>query len=121
MAVLPHELQVWYVLPALRKEIALALIKNHKLPQKKVAQIMGLSEAAVSQYMSSKRGNNMKFSTEIMQRIEAAGDRINANNSVAMEELIRLSETDEVKVMVCQLHKEREPSLSMNCSMCFRR
>ena len=41
MVFLPQELEIWYVLPALRREFALALTQKHKLSQRKAAEILG--------------------------------------------------------------------------------
>ena len=52
----PCEKIVWNLLPAIRREIAISLIKEQKLSQKEVAERLGLSEAAVSRYINGKRG-----------------------------------------------------------------
>ncbi|MBI3034227.1 transcriptional regulator [Candidatus Woesearchaeota archaeon] len=120
MAVLPQEIQVWYVLPALRREMARMLIGHHGMPQKKAAAILGVSEGAVSQYLSSKRGANVKFSRPVMQNIKAAANRIAEDNSTAIHELIKLSEMDSVKRMICELHIEQDPAIKRECNICFR-
>ena len=51
MVHMPQEIEVWYVIPAIRKQLAKALVGEHKLPQKQVADIMGVSSAAISQYL----------------------------------------------------------------------
>ncbi len=119
MKVLPQEIQVWYVLPALRRELAKALIEKG-LSQKKVAAALGITEGAISQYLNSKRGVNVQFEKEIISSVKDAAERISGNNSTAMEELIRLSEMQKVKLSVCQLHMEQDPSLPKGCDICFR-
>ena len=69
MKVLPQEVEVWYLIPALRKEITKALIKDFGKNQREVSAILGVSEGAVSQYLSSKRGNELKFSKEELGEI----------------------------------------------------
>jgi len=51
----PCEFIIWYVLPALRKQLAQTLIREYGMNQAEVAKRMGVSEAAISQYLSSKR------------------------------------------------------------------
>ncbi|MBI3052291.1 transcriptional regulator [Candidatus Woesearchaeota archaeon] len=116
---LPQEIQVWYVLPALRRELAILLA--HSTPRKEIAKTLGVSEAAVSQYLSSKRGNNVAFDRQIMGQIAAAAARISRDSSQAMAELIRLSELPGVMQAMCRLHKEQEPSVEKGCDICFRR
>jgi len=120
MAVLPQEIQVWYVLPALRRELAVTLIRKYSMPQKKVASIMGLSEGAVSQYLSSKRGASVKFAVEVTKEILVSARRISNYGSSAMDELMRLSSLEEVKQMVCSLHMRQDSSVEKGCDICFR-
>ena len=120
MAILPQEIQVWYVLPALRRELAVTLIKKHRLSQKKVASLLGISEGAVSQYLSLKRGTSVKFELEVMSMIEQAAAKIKEDDSSAMHELMKLSEHEGVKRIVCELHIEQDTKISKNCDICFR-
>ena len=56
----PQELEVWYILPAIRRELTISL-KEEGLKQRQVAEILGVTEAAVSQYIKSKRAKAIKF------------------------------------------------------------
>ena len=62
---LPQEIEVWYIIPAIRRELTKILIKQYNLKQKKVAMLLGISEAAISQYLSNKRGQEIKFPKEM--------------------------------------------------------
>lgn len=55
VARLPTEVEYWYVLPVIRKELAKKLKELGKLRQKEVADILGISESAVSQYLKGTR------------------------------------------------------------------
>ena len=50
---------IWHVLPAIRKEFSIHLMKNYGLNQKQVAELLGITPAAVCQYLSDKRGVNI--------------------------------------------------------------
>ena len=52
----PCEVITWYILPAIRRELATKLVKEHGITQKKTAELLGLTDAAISQYVSKKRG-----------------------------------------------------------------
>ncbi len=117
--VLPQEIQLWYVLPALRRELVKALISRHRMQRKMIAKALGISEGAVSQYLSSKRGVNVKFSLGIVRQIELSSDLIASGDSSAMPELVRLSGLPEVKRMVCKIHMMQDPFMKKNCSICF--
>jgi ribose 5-phosphate isomerase len=47
---LPIEIEYWYVLPVLRRELAKSLKEIGQLKQKEIAKILGMSESAVRQY-----------------------------------------------------------------------
>jgi predicted transcriptional regulator len=63
----PCEQIVWDLLPAIRKEMTISLIKQHKMTQKEAAEKLGLSEAAVSRYISGKRGG-LDISLDTIQK-----------------------------------------------------
>jgi hypothetical protein len=46
---------MWYGLPVIRKEIAATMINNFGLNQKETAKKLGITPAAVCQYMSKKK------------------------------------------------------------------
>ena len=52
----PCESITWYMLPALRRGLAIKLIQHHGCTQKEAAGLLGLTDAAVSQYLARKRG-----------------------------------------------------------------
>jgi predicted transcriptional regulator len=69
------------VLPQIRAELVYRLVQNKGVPQIKVATWMGLSRAAVSQYMSKKRGvGEIEMSEALNDIIEAWADGIIAGD-----------------------------------------
>jgi len=83
----PCELIVWYVLPAIRREFARVLVKEFNLTQREAARKLGVTESAVSQYLKSKRGKEMKFNQEIIDEIEKSAKEIleSEKDSLAIE------------------------------------
>ena len=63
------EIMVQRVLPAIRAEIARMIISEHSRSQQEAAEILGLSRAAVSQYLSEKRGAEVDFSVDAQEEI----------------------------------------------------
>ena len=55
---IPCEVVVWHVLPMIRKELANELVTIHEISQAEVARRFGVTDAAVSQYIRKKRGEN---------------------------------------------------------------
>ncbi|MFX0096726.1 MAG: transcriptional regulator [Candidatus Hodarchaeota archaeon] len=58
---LPCEKVVSAILPLIRAEIAKTLVLDFKLTQIKAAKLLGLTQAAVSQYVTSKRGYKLRI------------------------------------------------------------
>ena len=66
---LPSEVEARAMIPALRALIARKLIEAHNLPQQKVANMLGVTQAAVSNYLREVRGAGIS--------IDLSGDTLN--------------------------------------------
>lgn len=84
----PCEAIVWYVLPALRREMALELVELGR-NQREAAGLLGVTEAAVSQYIAAKRGNVRWLTSTMRKKIRACARKI-AGGSPVPEELCGL-------------------------------
>jgi len=115
---MPQEIEVWYIIPALRRELAKCMI-GLGLAQKQIAEKMGLTEAAVSQYLSSKRAKDVIFSNAILDEIKKSADRIIENKKNIVSEMVRLTNLTSVKHVMCDLHKKHDVNLPSGCDVCF--
>jgi|TARA_Y100000310_G_C20670847_1_gene810196 hypothetical protein len=118
--VMPQEIEVWYLIPALRREIARILITDYKLSQKKSAEILGITGAAISQYLKSKRGNEIKFSRTETEKIKKSTKKIIKNNENTMKEIYDLCVFLRKSKTICKLHKSRDKNVPKNCEVCFK-
>lgn len=116
---LPQEIEVWYVLPALRREFAKVLIKEHKLTQKAVAELLQITEAAVSQYISGKRASQVKFGNDVLKEIRRSAKRVVKEKIPLFIELERISKLLTVKQVVCEMCKSSNVGLG-ECNVCFK-
>ncbi len=116
--ILPQEVEVWYLIPAIRKELAKVFIKEYHLKQKQVAEVLGITEAAVSQYLKSKRGQEVKFSPKEMAEIEKAAKRIAINDENSTEVLYGLCSVFRGSEFLCKIHKKLDKSVAGNCRAC---
>ncbi len=57
------------IFPTIRAAIARKLITENGVPQAKVAEVLGITQAAVSQYMKSVRGKQILQNPEINEKI----------------------------------------------------
>ena len=118
---MPQEVEVRYILPAIRRELARVFIQEHKLSQKEAAKMLGLTEAAVSQYQHSKRAKEVVFSNNVVNEIKVSADRILAdknNKQRVIAEMYRISGLTSVKQILCDIHKAQSKELE-HCNICF--
>ena len=118
MSVKTHqEIEVWYVIPAIRREMVLELRKR-KVSQKAAAKLLGLTEAAVSQYMSGKRGTDVRFEKDMRAEIRKSVDSVQKGAS-AMEEIHRLTTFCRMNGTLCKIHRKMG-NVPKECKVCFR-
>jgi hypothetical protein len=113
----PQEIEVWYVLPAIRRELALSM-KSHGKTQKEIARLLDVTEAAVSQYLHKKRAKELKLSKSIKSAITSSAKRI-ASKRDAMEHMQRLLNQANKEGVVCRLHRYKHSELK-GCEACFK-
>lgn len=87
MYVLPQEVEVWYILPAIRREFARILIREYKITYAKTGKLLGITRSAVSQYLSSKRAAKIKIHPKAIEEIKESAVRIVKNRSNALAEM----------------------------------
>ncbi len=116
---LPQEIEVWYILPALRREFAKVLIKEHKLSQKRVAGLLQITEAAVSQYISGKRASQVRFDSKVLKEIQKSAKRVVKSDVSLFTELERISKHLTVKQVVCDMCRTSNVGLG-ECNVCFK-
>ncbi len=116
---LPQEIEVWYILPALRREFAKALTKEHKLSQKRVAGLLRVTEAAVSQYISGKRASQVGFDSKVLKEIQKSAKRVVKGDVSLFTELERISKHLTVKLVVCEMCRTSNRGIG-ECNVCFK-
>ena len=110
----PQEIEVWYLIPALRKMLVEELHKRN-LKSTEIANILHLTKASVSHYLSNKRGavriNN--FDDEIKKSADAL-----ITGSCPTKEIQRLIIKAIKKGILCDLHRRVE-KVNDNCHICM--
>ena len=118
MKLMPQEIEVRYIIPSLRKELA-TYLKKKGLKQKDIAETLNLPPAAVSQYMKEKRGITV-FSEKIKKEIQKSGDKIIKDRFATQEELLRLITIIKKSYALCEVHKQHD-CVPENCDFCFKK
>jgi len=106
MYLLPQEIEVWYIIPAIRKELAKLLTKKYEMSYEQAGALLGISKAAVSQYLSNKRANKIKLPPEVKKEVAKSAKIIAKNPKTALGEMQRLLKYMKDKKCSCEVCKK---------------
>ena len=87
---LPQEIEVWYVIPAIRRELARLLTKEYGLSYDKAGNALGISKAAISQYQKNKRASKVKLHERTLKEIEKSAKKINKDKELTVKAILRV-------------------------------
>jgi predicted transcriptional regulator len=120
---LPQEVAARVTLPALRALVARKLLDEHRFSQRRVARALGLTQAAISNYLRSTRGTSMNIDDlpevqrwvgEIARAIAGGEDTI----GVMLRFAAATNQILESRLM-CGVHGQLEPDLDVDrCHLC---
>ena len=120
----PYEIIVKTALPAIRSMIARDLTEKYNLKQKEIADLMHITQAAVSYYLTQSRGKYIKYleGTEVNTMIDELSNKIYKEKLSAEELILELN-----KIIVymmknkylCTYHELLEPDVNEEeCGLC---
>ena len=113
----PQEIEVWYIIPAIRREIAKEM-KSLGVSQVKISKTLGITNAAVSQYLSKKRAKDIKFPGIINQKIKAASKRLKDEPEKITLEIQTIVGQIRNSGILCNYHKKYS-STTKGCKVCM--
>lgn len=120
----PCELVVRYVLPAFRSLVAKELIEKYHFSQTTVAEKLGTTQAAISYYVYSKRGDKRIKQLESIPSVQSAASEVAQGIATeklsiidAMLKLCNLCVALRTQDVICDLHKDII-SVPEACDMC---
>ena len=106
----PCEYLVWHGLPVLRKEITRCMINDFGLKEIEAAEKLGVTPAAVSQYLNGKRGKINITDVEVLHEINISTERIiyNGTGTVVPElcRLCKLFSSKNLFTFICEYCKD---------------
>lgn len=114
----PQEIEVWYVLPAIRRELVLVL-KQKGFNQKVIAGMLNVTEPAVSQYLNSKRAKEIKFPKDVTEVIKESAEKIKCKTT-AYQQIQQISNYVRETKALCRIHIGMEEGLE-SCDICFQK
>ena len=120
----PCEVAVKCVLPVIRAMAAQQLMKEHSLKQVQAAQLLKVSQPAISHYCRKIRGKaiDLENDKEVNNLIEDMTESL-AKDRLTRKELTqticRICRTIRAKGLLCKIHKAFEPAISIEtCRFC---
>ncbi len=119
MEISPQEIEVWYLLPAMRKSLVEIFKRDYKLSQKKSAELLGLTESAVSQYLNSKRAQKIKFLKNEREKIKKAAKDIVTDSKNRRYYFQKLAKSLRGSEVLCKIHRSKDKNLPENCRLCY--
>ncbi len=121
----PCELVVKLVLPAFRSLVAKTLIEKYHFSQVAAAEKLGTTQAAVSHYLYSKRGDKRMKQLEAVPSVQSIADEVALGIATdrfspfdAMLKFCELCKNLRTKDLVCDWHKDFV-SVPEACDLCL--
>jgi predicted transcriptional regulator len=97
----PCELIVWNIVPVIKRELAIMLVNEFHLNQKQTAEKLQTTEAAISRYLSGKRGVLAIVDEDIIKEIRKSAETITKNDKANLvTEICRICKIFRSKQMI---------------------
>lgn len=113
----PQEVELFYIIPAIRREFVKAMMKKG-LSQRAAARNLGLTDAAVSNYLKDKRARQVQFSGAVKEEIKKSADRILEGGSV-IRETERVVDLTKKTFLLCRI-SHKLGYAPKGCRECFK-
>lgn len=116
----PCEIVVWYLIPGIRSVLAKELFELG-MKQKEISSILDITQPAVSQYLSDKRGNEVGFNIEILGMINKLAHDLKDGKIEKIDIIPRICEIcrkTKAEDILCLLHKEKDV-VPEGCKACL--
>lgn len=117
--IMPQEIEVWYLIPALRRELSQIFIGQYGMSQKDAARLLGITEPAISQYLKAKRGSELKFTKKELAEIKKAAQKIKDDSERSMDHLYQLCVMFRGSKSICDMHRKYDKSVAKGCDICM--
>ena len=113
----PQEVEVWVIIPAVRSRLAKNL-NQIGLKYKEIADLLGITVPAVSQYINEKRAKKIEFSDEIEEFIKSSSEKIMHGRSTTAFELQRILSKIREKKEICESCATYSKT-KKDCDICY--
>ena len=124
---LPSEIEAKSLIPAIRSILAQKLIKEYGLKEEDVAKVLGVTQAAVSNYVRGTRGDTqlvtkLESVVEVTRMIEDIARDLASNKAYTpstMAKFVQLCNYMRYTFIICDVHRTMESHIDEKiCEQC---
>jgi predicted transcriptional regulator len=124
---LPSEIEAKSLIPAVRAILAKKLIKEYSLKEEDVARVLGITQAAVSNYVRGTRGDIELISKlaavrEVMRMIDDIAKDLSTNKAYTpstLAKFVGLCNYMRYTLIICDVHHSMESNIDEQiCEQC---
>jgi uncharacterized protein len=124
---LPSEIEAKSLIPAVRAILAKKLIAEYSLKEEDVAKVLGITQAAVSNYVRGTRGDielisKLESVREVMRMIDDIGRDLSTNKAYTpstLAKFIGLCNYMRYTLIICDVHHTIESNIDEQiCDQC---
>ena len=124
---LPSEIEAKSLIPAVRAILARKLIKEYSLKEEDVAKVLGITQAAVSNYVRGTRGDTELISKlesvrEVMRMIDDIAKDLSTNKAYTpstLAKFVGLCNYMRYTLIICDVHHSMESNIDEQiCDQC---
>jgi predicted transcriptional regulator len=124
---LPSEIEAKSLIPAVRAILAKKLIREYSLKEEDVAKDLGITQAAVSNYVRGTRGDTELISKlesvrEVMRMIDDIAKDLSTNKAYTpstLAKFVGLCNYMRYTLIICDVHHTIEPNIDEQvCEQC---
>ncbi|UCD72518.1 MAG: hypothetical protein JSW01_03425 [Candidatus Bathyarchaeota archaeon] len=119
----PCEIMTNYIMPAVRAHIARRLIEKHRFTQVSAAEKLGLTQSAMSRYLTSDRGTRTSLSDEVIHILEMIAEDLadqDSPSTMTIEQTCRICLSMRRSGDFCRLHRELDEKIPDSCDVCLK-
>jgi predicted transcriptional regulator len=119
----PCEIMTNYIMPAVRAYIARRLIEKHEFTQVSAAEKLGLTQSAMSRYLTSNRGTRTSLSDEVTHILEMIAEDLadqDSQSTMTIEQTCMICLSMRRSGDFCRLHRELDKDIDDYCDVCLR-
>lgn len=124
---LPSEIEAKSLIPAVRAILAKKLIKEYSLKEEDVARVLGITQAAVSNYVRGTRGDmelisKLESVREVMRMIDDIAKDLSTNKAYTpstLAKFVGLCNYMRYTLLICDVHHSMESNIDEQiCEQC---